>query len=60
MDGIVVSALEKSGAFTEVDHCTKQSFRPYIPNKSWKLREKLKKEKEVKSMNGIRLLEKLY
>ena len=60
MDGIVVSALEKSGAFAEVDHSAKQSFHPYIPNKSWKLREKLKKEKEVKSINGIRCLEKLY
>ena len=48
LDGMVVSALEKSGAFAEVEHSVKQSYHPYLPNKCWKLREKLKKEKEVK------------
>ena len=48
LDRIVVSALEKSGAFAEIDSSPNETFKPYMPHKSWKLREKLENKKRVR------------
>ena len=47
LDGVVVSALEKSGAFAECVRSNTESFKPYMPNRSWKFRAKIEKEKMV-------------